>query len=669
MSSFQTLFDVEFTDPKISLILLGSIKGVHFVDDSMSNSCLNQIVPEWLFYFYIKAGKNMVNSSENLSKKRILKTALIYILAFISILALFFSHSFITNKNDAKQIIWVLAFMLLISMYRKAAQFDRKRERRVAAVIAFIFSVFFTVGTELKRSIGLGAFINSSFGLFGFIICLVGLTALFYALIIIAFDFVEKHGMSQTKPSKIWFANNRRSFLIIWVAIFFCWIPYLLVFYPGFFTTDSVREFQMGLGAIEFTSHHTIIHTLLMSAFIRIGEALGSQTTGAGLYSLIQMAVMSMIFSLTLYYLAFRNVRTSIRLCILAYFAFFPVNAMYSMTGWKNIIFAGLCLMLFILIVEIFRRAETILFSKLWVSIICFVSVLFCLFLKNGVYVLVLFLPFFIVSMRKYWKKVIPIVVICAVTISAFDWCAYSVLSVKKSNISEAMSVPLQQIARTVQKHGNELSQSETEALQRYFYVERLPELYNPLLSDPVKGRGFKQDAFLDDVSGFIKIWAKLGLKYPEAFISSFLCNSYGYWYPDVNYWVVFFSVRDDAVIQVKRESFFPSIEALAKKAIETIIEYVPVLSMLSSIGFVVWLIIFSVGFIIAKRKKNLLVPILLPGFVWLTAFASPVYAEYRYVYGVMLCAPVILILAVLNDGSEKCVERSTGNASPVAEV
>jgi len=45
-----------------------------------------------------------------------------------------------------------------------------------------------------------------------FIICLFGFTALFYALIIIAFYFVGKHGFIQTKPSRGWFSNNRRSF-------------------------------------------------------------------------------------------------------------------------------------------------------------------------------------------------------------------------------------------------------------------------------------------------------------------------------------------------------------------------------------------------------------------------------------------------------------------------
>jgi hypothetical protein len=418
-------------------------------------------------------------------------------------------------------------------------------------------------------------------------------------------------------------------------------------------------EFGMGLGTEPFSASHTIIHTLLMSAFIRLGDVFGSHNFGAALYSLTQMAVMSAIFSFVLRYLAYRSVRLSVRFLFLAYFALYPVNAVYSITGWKDVIFGGLCLLLFIMLVEIFRRPHEMLYSKYRIAAICTVSILFALFRNNAVYALVLFAPFFLFAMRKHWKRLVPMVLACAVVISVFNWCAFSVFNMRKPDAVEAMSVPLQQIARTVTAHREKLTQRELDELSRYFFVEELPGLYNPRLSNPVKWEGFKASEFQRDAAGFVKIWAQLGLKYPQTYISSFLCNSYGYWYPDVDYWIYGTDAYPVDHIQVRSANLFPGLKLLAQNMIGFLVRRAAILSMISSIGFMVWLIILSAGVIISKRVKNIIVPMLLPGFVWFTTLASPVFAEYRYVYGVILCAPVIFVLSVLETNQGKIYEQS----------
>jgi hypothetical protein len=580
-----------------------------------------------------------------------LQIALICFSAWISVMAFYLSDKttiYDISGQDAKKLIWLILFAALTAIYSKAAYVGQKREKITAAVIAALFAFWFTIGAELNRSLSMGG-LMSKFGLLKIFVSLFGYGILFYALTILLFVFIGKCSFSQTNiPSTIWFSNNRRSFLTIWAVIFFCWLPYLIIFFPGIFSPDSMSEFGMGLGIWAFSAHHTIIHTLLMSVFIRLGAALGSHNLGAGLYSLTQMAIMSAIFSFVLRYLAYRNVRLSVRVLLLAYFALYPVNALYSITGWKDIIFGGLCLLLFIMLVEIFRQPHETLYSKFRIAAICIVSILFALFRNNAVYALLLFVPIFLFALRKYWKRLVPMVLVCAFVIYAINWCAFSVFNMQKPNIAEAMSVPLQQIARTVATHREKLSQRKLDELSRYFLVGELPNLYNPRLSDPIKSQGFRILEFRKDAVGFVKIWAQLGFKYPQTYISSFLCNSYGYWYPDVYYWVYSTDVYLVADIQVRPANLFPGLKRLAQHIIALLVHEAPVLSMLSSIGFMVWLIILSAGVIISKRIKNIIVPMLLPGFVWFTTLASPVFAEYRYVYGVILCAPIIFVLSVL---------------------
>ena len=578
--------------------------------------------------------------------KNQLKILVICFFAWSSATALFMSP--ILNgegflHGSMKEIKWALIFGILAAIYMKAVKIGSRRERNTAVVISLVFSVLFTIGNELEHKLDLSG-LFSIFGFFKLFISIIGFTALFSSLMIWLFEYLGQIDFNRIKPSKIWFTDNRRSFFTVWAVIFLCWLPYIIIFNPGFLNTDSAQEFAMGVGTVEFSAHHTIIHTLMMSAFIRLGNLLGLYSLGALLYSLTQMIIMSAIFSFALRYLAYRNAGQTVRFLVFAYFALYPVNALYSMTGWKDVIFGGLCLMLFLFIIEIFRRPKTMLFSKTKIAATCAVAILFTLFRNNAVYALVLFLPFLLLSMRKYWKRLILVAVICTITVSVFNWCAYHVFGIDKPDVGEAMSVPLQQIARTVTYHQSELTQTQTDSLSRYVLVDELPRLYNPRLSDPVKFNAFNRDAFHDNMSGFIKIWIELGIKYFGEYVESFLYNSYGYWFPDTDYWV--YTYEQIGVGSV--ELISPGQKQSVSGAIDFLVGGLPALSMLSSVGFMVWVIVFSVGVMIINRKKNLIVPVLLPGFLWFTTLASPVYAEYRYVYGVMLCAPVIFVLSAL---------------------
>lgn len=580
--------------------------------------------------------------------------------SFISVLSIYILLSFVGSE---KNIMWLVLFLLLTLLYKKALNINIKKECKVIAIIiATLFSLFFFVGFELSHHSTLtNIFVPNTFnsvskviGIIETLICFLGLAMIFHAFIVIIFDLCCKFNLCTTKkPQAIWFTSSLYSFFIIWVVIFVCWLPYLIIYYPGNFTSDSISQFLQGLGMISFNAHHTILHTLIMALFIRIGDTLGSHNLGAGLYNITQMLIMSSIFSYVLKYLAYRNVRTSIRFLYLAYFALYPVNALYSITGWKDVIFGGLCLLLLIIITEVIRQPKTILENNLYLIIIYLVTVLFILFRNNAVYAIILFLPFFLFKMRKYWKRIVPLVLACGITVFAFNWCAYNIFNVKEPSVTEALSIPLQQIARTVTEHNYELLVEEIDVLSRYFNIDELPLLYNPRLSDPVKWSGFYVNSFHEDTSGFFKIWLELGLKYPMTYISSFLMNSYGYWYPGVDYWVYSIGVVDysNSFLQINSADKFPKIGRTVASLIR-IVHKVPVLSMISSIGFMVWLIIISIGIAIGKSSKDIIIPILLPGFIWLTTLASPVFAEYRYVYSIMLCAPLIFILSNITEPS-----------------
>ena len=58
------------------------------------------------------------------------------------------------------------------------------------------------------------------------------------------------------------------------------------------------------------------------------------------------------------------------------------------------------------------------------------------------------------------------------------------------------------------------------------------------------------------------------------------------------------------------------------------------------------WLTLIACGLLLCKKRAKLLTPVLFLLGVWLTTLLSPVYAEYRYVYSIIVAAPFLLGMA-----------------------
>ena len=140
----------------------------------------------------------------------------------------------------------------------------------------------------------------------------------------------------------------------------------------------------------------------------------------------------------------------------------------------------------------------------------------------------------------------------------------------------------------------------------------------------------------------FIKVWAKYLIKYPKKYIESFFANNYGYWYPEAHYWMFAKSLNDEK-LNLKKES------KLDIELLDSVIEErnIPVVSMITSLGFE-----FSVTgimmFYVIYRKKYKMIIIYVPALIlWLTAMASSVFCEYRYLFGLIVCLPLIITIAL----------------------
>lgn len=229
----------------------------------------------------------------------------------------------------------------------------------------------------------------------------------------------------------------------------------------------------------------------------------------------------------------------------------------------------------------------------------------------------------------------------------------FNLLNVTDGPIREALSVPLQQIARTVKYREGELTEEEKMKINEYMPVDEIGELYYPLISDQVKDT-LNNEAVEENKMDFVTLWLKLLFKYPREYVESFLSGSFGYWYPEAKNWVIwefdadsYELAQQNLKIDVAQKPIVnPNI---INKMIHAINYYsIPIVSAIFSIGFVFWSTITMLVYVIYKKKYKLIlayIPIL---FLWLTTIASPVWCEYRYIYSIFTVAP-LLILGMMN--------------------
>ena len=512
-----------------------------------------------------------------------------------------------------------------------------KRLNRVALTLGAVFAVMLVIGREIHQEQTIEALLTWSASIKA-LFRIVGLTALCWAVLRIVLRWaVRMHATDRCGGPAFW---------KIWLAILVCWMPYYVFFFPGCLSPDSISELDMILGGAPLSNHHPLIHQWTVAPFVLLGRALGSVAWGVGLYSLFQMMAMSAIFAAVVRRLMAEGAGRGLIAAVLVFYALVSVHAFYSVTMWKDVLFGGITVIAVMMLTRLVMCGEAPASEpfgrKNWV-LLAVVLFLFCVYRNNGYYAFLLCFPVFLLCNRRLWKPLLALGAVVLLLVGAYQALIFDVLGAKKSNAGEALALPLQQIAKTVREYNRELSQDEMEALEEIFTsVEEVRWAYSPELSDPVKDL-LNNDVLMSNPLRYLKVWAQIGMEHPLVYLDAFLYHTHGYWYPDVPYWAIERKIVSNAYGLQQRGS---SVRQLLCDVYDAV-ERAPVLGALCRPAPYVWAALIAFAALVCKRRARLASPWLLLAGVWLTSMASPVYAEFRYMYGVVACMPLYVGVAL----------------------
>ncbi|MDR2108631.1 MAG: DUF6020 family protein [Coriobacteriales bacterium] len=475
---------------------------------------------------------------------------------------------------------------------------------------------------------------------------------------------------------------ERRSVLVDAAILFICYIPWLILLYPGGAAYDAVAQvFQIeGSGALRpevyegtppgwVSDTHPVLHTLLLAIFFKAGVFLGSQNLGLFFYCVFQAAVQAVCFSIACSYLNRLSVPKILRIASLAFFALYPAVASSTAIIFKDHIFSPLYVLYFIGVIHIVQTRAACLARRRNLVALIVICLLLAMLKKTGLHVVVLTGLVLLVVYRRHFKGLLLAVAAPLAMLGViYPAVIFPLFHVVPGGFQEVMGPLLQQTARVVTFKGSEIPKAEREAIDKVVPYVDLDHLYQPTISDHVKGN-FHQRATASDLAGYLAVWASQGLRYPQLYaeatldvISPYLIP-YAAWEIDYNlpprdqkFWIDWVTrqerYRNNNVKYLSDQVDFGSVSELypAKRAVRDIttgLSQMPVLFLFFSMGFyVLWLP--SIGFSVQMRYRPRDALTYLPVLVsFLILLLSP-FAMSRYALPLLESAPLILGLAVM---------------------
>lgn len=581
------------------------------------------------------------------------------------------------------------------------------KEKMCIGVLSFFFSVCMVLGRFEVVFSHKSPLVN----LMVVFISVAGLTLLFQEMLLRVVYFLRDDSLIINK--NVGKYSPKRIFIYAFIGILAAWGISYAIAYPGNITWDSSESIEQALGVSKIDVSYPLFMIYWLRFCLNVGYTLGgTYNLGVAFYLISQMVVFALAVSYVIYRLYKLNVKIGICFIIFLFYAVMPYNANYSHTLLKDVPFT-ICTLVFVQFIwEYYCFNEPVNIYAKWGKLLIFIisGVGMALSRTNGYYAFLFFLPFGLFLFFKRHKKICIAFILMFICIRmiqgpVFNYfagknnelvaaCEYPPYDVRYKNVQEVQqseAVPAENVSvenvtvevtvqenttqapkeivkenatdsysstgfyiMTIQQLGRvvvdrELSQDEYEELSVFFDVERMREDYK-------KHNVNKALALVDrsDTEGYLNTWLKYAFRYPYTYIIAWRDQTYGYWYPDIQYGTIYSGVSGEAE-DVYADSLFPDSIVELRLKIDDAYTRIPVYGLFWSIGFVVWLTFFGIALTIIKQSlKNALIYIPLIG-VWLTLLvATPVYAEFRYIYPFFICLPLSMIIPFIKDTREE---------------
>ncbi len=446
--------------------------------------------------------------------------------------------------------------------------------------------------------------------------------------------------------------KKKHPILFFAILFFICWLPYVVIFYPGTMNMDSLKQINQYFGVIEWTTQHPIFPTIMYANFMKLGQFILNDNFGMFLNNIIQMIIAALSLSYGINYIYKITENKKVMYALFMFFAILPTWPIHFYSEVKDVWFS-LSVLWFVIFSIKFIKSDGKLNKKEWFGY--FFSMMFMyLFRNNGIYEILFILPFLLAIVKKKEKiKIASCSILVIIICMGFTKIFISTMSIQKGNFGVVLSLPLHQTAYYYNNY--ELTEEEASNISKVIELEDLKKYFNPESPDFLKSQYKNDTATKSDLKNYLTTWFKMFLKHPSIYFKATLNSTYGYIYPDrteykdgIAQYTIDASGTFDYVNVTNLDLHFnnlPNSEGLRNIIIRFVymLRNMPFVGLLFSCGFYTWITIgITLIMIYFKKYKELI--ILVPLYtIILVSIASPVNSYVRYMLPVMLSLPFVV--------------------------
>lgn len=314
----------------------------------------------------------------------------------------------------------------------------------------------------------------------------------------------------------MWHRTAVSRWQILWymLPMILVWMVYLLAFFPGNMSPDSLNHWRQ-VENMEFNNWHPFAYTMVILVLTQIWDS-------PAIIVLFQILLMSFVYSYGIYSFRQYGLGKTIAWIAALLWAVLPVNGIFSTILWKDVVYSTFIVFLTLFVMKtVLQEGKNL---RTWSGIATFTVVLLgiAFFRNNGLPIAILTAIGMLLAYRINWKQLLtPLVLVSALYI-VVTGPVFTAYNIQSANPNESMSIPTQQIAAVVSQDG-ELTEEQLNYLDMILPIEDW-DAYNPYLTDRIKFHdNFKDDVIVADMGKYLSVWFDIVKQNPATVIEAYL--------------------------------------------------------------------------------------------------------------------------------------------------
>lgn len=569
-------------------------------------------------------------------------------------------------------LLFVVLLIPLVYFYCKRASVKCEKGNRI---LYAIFSVFFGLVAvfceSYHRTNTWDLVLGSKSAMAIACIRMLGFAFLAYTCLVHIMYYVEGYFDKISATQKCKYLSILKYALIILL----CWLPYIILLFPGCIAPDGQDQLAQVLGNKELcwsqrmvvlldedvilNNHHPILYALFLTPFAKLAQNVDSPAMVFEALCIVQAIILATAFA---YMIVAMKKRCSDKRLIygaLLFCCLNPVFPTYAMTIVKDSMFCALLVFTFVQMYELLDEEKP---SILRLLVFAVTLLLFLLIRNNSIYIMLVVFVFAIFYLRKKkfkFRKLAAMLVPILIFQIGIVNIIYPALKITPGSTKEMLSVPFVQTARYVRDYPEEISAEDEEILLNIFKnkesLEDIAKSYNPRLSDPIKD-SYNKYATTEDLKDYFSVWSKGLVEHPTTYVEAFLNLHYG--------WFSFEGIEGITYIGtggLRLNELFEGYDnaggnAAARQTMEqfwTFLNNMPLTSLFIEMATYSWIYIFLFLYAIRKKNWKAFVVILIPILNYCIHLLGPI-ASTRYSIAMMCIMPFAIFMTFRKEKKEE---------------